>query len=142
MTDDQIVGVLILLTLIGAALVKACTDAADARLQRELREGEEIWEQGLAEFYRRMRESYAPRPAPEPVDVEVVGMTNANPYQRPTLQLARPALEEGAPCPDPGCEGSLEVRLDGPCCCGAVRAPCSACENSKLVCSACEMDVR
>lgn len=55
-----------------------------------------------------------------------------------------PRLDEGDKCPHFGadCCGRLRVARDGPCCCGAVHAPCSACEDSFLECDDCGWDSR
>ena len=55
-----------------------------------------------------------------------------------------PKIAEGDKCPHFGadCCGRLIVRLDGDCECGAVHAPCSACEGSYLECDDCGWDSR
>jgi hypothetical protein len=55
-----------------------------------------------------------------------------------------PRPVEGDRCPQFGdeCCGRLMLKLDGDCCCGAVRAPCSACEGCYLVCDDCGWDTR
>jgi len=55
-----------------------------------------------------------------------------------------PRPVEGDKCPNFGAEccGRLALHLDGDCCCGAVRAPCSACEGGYLECDDCGWDSR
>lgn len=55
-----------------------------------------------------------------------------------------PRPVEGDKCPHFGadCCGLLALHLDGDCCCGAVHAPCPACEGCYLECDDCGWDSR
>lgn len=48
-------------------------------------------------------------------------------------------IEEGSPCPEPGCTGHMEFGEVEGCSCH-IDAPCSACENNGLVCDMCGLD--
>jgi len=52
---------------------------------------------------------------------------------------ATPPIEEGGPCPEPGCDGTLEFpRVEG--CCCHINPPCSACTDNKLTCTECHWE--